>query len=156
MSKTWLAILAAGLWPLVAAAQQEPGLVLEDAWVRALPPSQPSTAAYLTLDNRGDTAVGVVSASASIARTTEIHTTRQVDGYMRMEQLEGLAVAPGERVKLAPGGTHLMLMGLSYMPVPGDTIELCVKLTSGQAVCTEAETHKTPPNSGGEDLHQHH
>jgi copper(I)-binding protein len=154
LSRTWLAILAAGLWPLVAAAQQESGLVLEDAWVRALPPSQPSTAAYLTLYNRGDTAIGIVGASADMARTTEIHTTRMVDGLMRMEQLEGLALAAGERVKLAPGGTHLMLLGLTFMPEPGDTIELCVKLISGQEVCTEAVTHKTPPES--EDLHQHH
>ena len=58
---------------------------------------------------------------------------------MRMEQLQALAVAPGERVELAPGGTHLMLLGLAYRPVPGDEIRLCLQLVSGDEVCTVAE-----------------
>jgi copper(I)-binding protein len=153
--KVWVAALAAGLVSSTTAAAQDAKLEFEDAWVRALPPFQPSTAAYLTLVNRGEVAIAIVGASSNVADKVELHTTRKVDGLMRMEQLEGLAVAPGERVILAPGGTHLMLLGLAYMPVPGDDVQLCLQLAAGGEVCTTAEVR-----AGGAALdapdHSHH
>ncbi len=147
-----MAALAAGLLSLAAVAAQDPKLEFEDAWVRALPPFQPNTAAYLTLVNRGEVAVAIVGASSNVAEKVELHTTRKVDGLMRMEQLQGLAVAPGERVILAPGGTHLMLLGLAYMPAPGDDVQLCLQLATGGEVCTTAEVR-----TGGDTLdHSHH
>jgi copper(I)-binding protein len=155
LSRKWLIIFVTGLFSLAAAADKASDLVLENAWVRALPPSQSNTAAYLTLVNRGKTAVGIVGASADIARSVEMHTTRMIDGYMRMEQLQKLALAAGERVDFVPGGAHLMLLGLTFMPEPGDLIRLCVKLLTGEEVCTEAETHKTSPDSPAQN-HSHH
>ena len=116
--------------------------VIEDAWVRALPPAQPNTAAYLTLVNAAAEAIVVVSASADVAEQVEIHTTAQCDGLMRMEQLQSLGLAPGERLELAPGGTHLMLLGLQTMPVPGDRVQLCLQLASDGEVCTLADVRK--------------
>lgn len=153
MNKLWMAIAVTGLISLPALA--EPDIELSDAWVRALPPGQPHTAAYLTIANHGSTAVGVIGGSSEAAARVEIHTTRKIDGFMRMEQLQGVAVAPGESVEFAPGGTHLMLLELKYMPVPGDEIDLCLELASGAQVCTVAQVHKSGPTSGAPD-HQHH
>jgi len=147
-----IAALVGGLLSLTAAAAQDTKLEIEDAWVRALPPFQPNTAAYLTVVNPGEVAVAIVGASSNVAKKVELHTTRKVDGLMRMEQLQGLAVASGERVVLAPGGTHLMLLELIYMPAPGDDVQLCLQLAGGGEVCTTAEVR------GGSDAqdHQHH
>ena len=90
-----------------------------------MPPFQPNSAGYMTISNNRETAIAIVGASSNVSKKTEIHTTRQVDGLMRMEQLDGVALAPGERLELAPGGTHLMLLGLEYRPVAGDDVELC-------------------------------
>ena len=49
---------------------------------------------------------------------------REDGGVFRMERLDGLAIAPGERAELAPGGTHLMLLGLAYRLVPGSVHRL--------------------------------
>lgn len=155
MIKVWVAALAAGLASLTAVAAQDANLEFENAWVRALPPFQPNTAAYLTLINRGDVAVAIVGASSNLAKTVELHTTRKVDGLMRMEQLPGLALAPGERVELAPGGTHLMLLGLEYMPAPGDDVQLCLQLAAGGEVCTTAEVRASGDAANTQD-HQHH
>ena len=155
MIRVWLAAVVTALLSLAAMAEQDTALFIEKAWVRAMPPFQPNTAAYLTLVNRGDAAVAIVGASADAAEKAELHTTRKVDGLMRMEQLQALAVAPGERVELAPGGTHLMLLGLAYRPVPGDEIRLCLQLISGDEVCTVAEVRMSGDLPGTTD-HQHH
>jgi periplasmic copper chaperone A len=153
--RVWIATLVAALLSLAAVAEQDTALEFENAWVRALPPFQPNTAAYLTLVNRGDVAIAIVGASSNVAEKVELHTTRMVDGLMRMEQLQALAVAPGERVELAPGGTHLMLLGLAYRPVPGDEIRLCLQLVSGDEVCTVAEVRMSGDLPGTTDHHHH-
>ena len=153
MIKPWIAAGAAASLSLGVAAQQPAGLELRDAWVRALPPTQPNTAAYMTLRNRGESPVAIAGARADIAQSVEIHTTREVDGYMRMERLPGLSVAPGQSVQLAPGGTHLMLLELSHMPVPGETVRLCLALEPAGEVCTDAAVRKSA--GAGQD-HQHH
>ncbi len=155
MFRVWLAALAAALWSLAAVAEQEAAIEFENVWVRALPPFQPNTAAYLTLVNRGDVAIAIVGASSNVAEKVELHTTRKVDGLMRMEPLRALAVAPGERVELAPGGTHLMLLGLAYMPAPGDDVRLCLRLVSGEEVCTVAQVRMSGDAPATTD-HQHH
>jgi len=129
------------------------GIEFEDVWVRAMPPFQPNSAAYLTLTNHRDSAIAIVGARSSVANKTELHTTRKVDGLMRMEKLEGLAVAAGERAELVPGGNHLMLFGLAFRPVPGDDITLCLQLASDEEVCTLAEVRRSGPTES--HTHQH-
>ena len=155
MIRLGIAALAVGLLSLTVAAAQDTKLEIEDAWVRALPPFQPNTAAYLAVVNQGEVAVAIVGASSNVAKKVELHTTRKVDGLMRMEQLQGLAVAPGERVVLAPGGTHLMLLELTYMPAPGDDVQLCLQLAGGGEVCTTAEVRGGSDGPDAQD-HQHH
>jgi copper(I)-binding protein len=127
------------------------GIEFRDAWVRATPPFQPNTAAYLTLTNHRDTAIAITGARSSAASKTELHVTKMVDGMMRMEKLGALAVAPGEEVSLAPGGKHLMLLGLAFRPVPGDDITICLQLVTEEEVCTLAEVRK----SGNPEPHDH-
>ena len=98
MFRVWMAALAAGVLAPVAAAEPDEALELKSAWVRALPPFQPNTSAYLTLVNTGEAAVAIVGASSDVAEKVEIHRTREVDGLMRMEQLDGLALAPGDLI----------------------------------------------------------
>lgn len=129
-------------------------VALGDAWVRALPPTQSNTAAYLTVHNSGPDTVRVVGASAEPAGRVEIHHSTEVDGYMRMQPVEALSIAPGESVQLAPGGVHLMLLDLARMPAEGETVELCLVLESGQETCTQAPVRRD--GAGGGDHSHHH
>ena len=155
MSKIWMAAVLASLLSAVAVAEQNSALEFENVWVRAMPPFQPNSAGYFTLTNRGDVAVAIVSASSNVSDSVELHTTRKVDGLVRMEKLEGLVIAPGERVELAPGGKHLMLLGLAFRLVPGDDVELCLQLVTEDEVCTDAEVRMSADASDSKD-HQHH
>jgi copper(I)-binding protein len=150
-----MAALLAGFLTAPAAAQTGASLEFENVWVRAMPPFQPNSAGYFTVTNNGDVAVAIVSASSNVSDSVELHTTRKVDGLMRMEKLQGLAIAPGERVELAPGGKHLMLLGLAFRLVPGDDVELCLQLITDEEVCTEAEVRMTEDAPDAKE-HQHH
>ena len=153
MSKFWWMSLS-----LVFVLNAHAGeLELQDAWVRALPPVQKVTAAYLTVTNSGTAAIELVSGSSPIASKVEIHTSRMVEGYMRMEQLPGLKLAPGETVTLEPGGTHLMMLGLNRMPTPGEVVEICLSSTQQEQFCIDATTRKSASDSDNDqDDHAHH
>ncbi|MEP4485912.1 MAG: copper chaperone PCu(A)C [Halioglobus sp.] len=152
MRKCWWMTLSV----VLAVSAQAGELELNGAWVRALPPVQKMTAAYITVTNTGATEVELISGSSPIASTIEIHTSRMVDGYMRMEQLPGLKLAPGESATLEPGGTHLMLLGLKRMPTAGEVVTLCLTSSEQEQFCTDAPTRKSENESGDTDDHAHH
>ena len=136
-----------------SALSVEPALTIEDAWIRALPPTVKNSAAYLAVVNNSGSAQAIIAARSEVAGKVEIHTTVHEDGMVRMKQLRGIAVADGEKVQLAPGGTHLMLLGLAYPLVPGDEVELCLVLATGTDLCTTAQVRR---DSGGAGQHQNH
>lgn len=74
---------------------------------------------------------------------------------MRMEQVPGLKLAPGETATLEPGGTHLMLLGLIRMPTPGEVVEICLSSTQQQQFCIDATTRKSA-SDGDKNDHSHH
>ena len=127
-------------------------IAVSQPWVRALPPTQANTAAYLVIENQAGAAVTITGASSDIAERVEFHTTREVDGYQRMEQLQQLELAPGQRLELAPGGTHLMLLGLQRMPAVGEQVQLCLYVAGGEETCFSAEVRR----DGGQSSHEHH
>jgi len=148
-SALFLAVLAL---PLAQAAAAQ--VVLEGAWVRALPPTQTRTAAYLTVRNAGAEAVVISGASTPIAGRVELHETLQSEGMMRMEEQSEVRVPAGAAVSFAPGGLHLMLLDLDTMPAVGDAVELCLTI-DGAPLCTTAETRRDAAPAAHHD-HQHH
>jgi copper(I)-binding protein len=127
-------------------------LTLEDAWVRALPPTQSVTAGYLTVTNSGNDTVRIVGAEAGGAGRTELHESRAEGSAMRMVAVEALPLAPGESARFAPGGLHMMLKDLERMPAPGDSVRLCLLTDDGGRSCTDAAVRRAAPAGG----HQHH
>jgi periplasmic copper chaperone A len=95
-----------------AAAPSAARIVTEAGWTRAMPPGATVTAGYLRIRNTGTAADRLLSASSPAAKRVELHETSMVDGDMQMRQIEQLELAPGTVVNLAPGGMHLMLIGL--------------------------------------------
>jgi copper(I)-binding protein len=132
-------------------ASGESTLELENAWVRVLPPTQSNTAAYVTVRNTGPAAVRITGASAGLAGRVELHDSVAVEGMQRMQQQPFVDVPPGAQVEFAPGGLHLMLLGLERMPAAGEAIQLCLQLGS-ETLCTEARARK----SAGPTAHHHH
>ena len=155
MGKHWTTLAAAGLLSSSLYAGEVSVLKIENAWVRALPPTQKVTAAYLEVSNPGSETVTITGGEADVAAEVQIHATREIDGYTRMERLQQLELPAGGSARLEPGGTHLMLMQLERMPVAGETVRLCLSLSAGEPVCTDAIVKKTAASPHSEH-HQHH
>ena len=127
-------LLAAG------ADAQEASIKLEQAWVRRAPAVADSkTAAYVTILNRGAAPDALVSATADVAQSVELHETRTMSGMAMMERVRKLPVAPGARVELKPGGYHLMLIGLKRALSPGERVTLVLQFERAGAVTVPAE-----------------
>jgi copper(I)-binding protein len=88
-------------------------IVLGNLQFRATVGAIPSSAGYLTIRNNGADDDWLVAAASDLARKTELHSMTMDNGVMRMRQVEGgIPVPAGGTVTLAPGGYHIMLIGL--------------------------------------------
>jgi hypothetical protein len=107
---------------------ERPGLELSRGWVRAAPPGARVTAAYFELRNGTSGAVRVTGARCDLAETVEIHESVTEEGVAGMRPRAVVPVAAGESVSFAPGGLHLMLIGLERPASPGESTRLTLLL----------------------------
>lgn len=100
--------------------------------MRAMPPGQPTAAAYVAIHNPADSAVVLIGGSTPAAAVVEIHESRQEDGMWRMRKLPGLQIPAGGRVTMAPGGVHLMLFDVDRPLKEGESIPLRLEFDTGE------------------------
>jgi len=130
MRKLTFEFLAAMALTLAAILALASGVLANDvmvmnAFARASATPQASSAvAYITLENRGAEADRLLSIATNRAAMAHLHDTRSVDGIVSMEPVETLDLAPGQTVKMKPGGLHIMLMGLNAPLQKGSTLSL--------------------------------
>jgi copper(I)-binding protein len=137
-----------------AAHQNE--LHIMQGWVRALPPTQKVTAAYLTLHNAGSTNMVVNRFSSDISDRVELHDSVLREGQMRMRRLDSLTLATDEHQELAPGGLHLMLMDLESMPREGETVTVCVASNEIESCAALPVLRSAPQSMDAMPHHNHH
>ncbi len=108
------ALIAAVLAAPASAQDYEVGdLRVDRPWARATPGRVPNGAVYLTLTNQGATPDRLVGASSPAAKHAGLHTHSMEAGIMKMRPVKAIEVVPGSPTVLAPGGLHIMLMGLA-------------------------------------------
>jgi len=131
-------------------------LHIMQGWVRALPPTQKVTAAYLTLHNAGSTNMVVNRFSSDISDRVELHDSVLREGQMRMQRLDSLTLAIDEHQELAPGGMHLMLMDLESMPREGETVTVCVASNEIESCAALPVLRSAPQSMDAMPHHNHH
>ncbi len=124
MKKIMLAaILIASAFATTAAFAQSTSIQIEQPFSRATPGGAKVGGGYLTIVNKGSAADKLVAASSPASERVEIHEMKMEGGVMKMQEVAGgLAVDAGKSVALAPGGYHLMLMGLKAPLKEGDKV----------------------------------
>ena len=128
-----LVVLAAG-----CGGKEGAGIQVESAWMRQSPTVGDSGAAYMVIRNQGESEDTLLAAASSAAAMVELHETMEMEGMMHMAPVAGGVTIPaGGEVELAPGGMHLMFMGLTQELTPGDTVEITLTFAqAGEVVVT--------------------
>lgn len=123
------------LLPTVALADPT-GIRVTHAWSRAMPAGATGVV-YLTVTNLGapDSLTGVAS---PVAASAGLHESFDDHGVMKMRPVASLSVAPGKPVTLAPGGYHIMLMGLKQALVAGTSFPVTLTFAKAGKVTVTA------------------
>jgi len=106
------------------------------AWARPTIGQGTTSAAYMTIANKGDRGDMLKSARTPKAKAVELHqTTMTADGVMQMRKIEGaVPIEAGASLVLKPGGTHLMLLGLEDALRAGEELILTLEFVNAGAV----------------------
>jgi len=130
--------------PVVAGA-----LNIGPAWARASAGPARVGAAYLAIANGGDAADRLIDAASTAAERVEIHTHISEGGVMMMRRIEAIDLPSGATVELAPGGLHLMLMGLAAPLLEGGTFPLTLHFEKAGAVEVTVTVRAAGARDGG-------
>jgi periplasmic copper chaperone A len=141
-----LGALAVALLALPAAVHaQAATVVAHDAWVREAMGARKVTAVFLTLENTGTTSRSVVSGTADVAETLELHEMVRDGTMMKMSPVKSIEVPAGARTELKPGGLHLMLFGLKRTLAEGDSVRVTLAMDDGSTLAITAGVRKPGP-----------
>lgn len=123
--------------PAPAAEATAAVVTAADAWCRPSPNGAKAGGCYVTLTATTDDRL--TGGSSPRAGELQVHEMKTENGMMKMAQLtEGLPLPAGQTVGLAPGGNHLMLIGLTAPLVAGETVPITLKFASAPEVTVQA------------------
>jgi copper(I)-binding protein len=124
------------------------GVMVHEAWARASAGASTTGAVYVTLVG-GAQADNLVSVSTPVAATAEVHETIDDKGIMKMRPIAVIAVPPGQIVTFAPGGTHIMLMGLKQQLRAGQSFPLTLTFAHAAPVTVDVRVEGLGARANG-------
>ncbi len=123
---------------------------IEGAYTCATAPGQQVAGGFMKIDNKGNVADQLVSASSPAAGEVQLHEMAIDGNVMKMRQVKDIAVPAGGTVELKPGGYHLMFLNLKGPFTAGQTVPVKLKF----AKAGEIEV-KMPVNAMGSQHNMH-
>jgi copper(I)-binding protein len=140
----------AGPSPAKAPAQAS-GVAVVQPWSR--PAAAGGTAAgFMTLVNNGRPDA-LTAASSPWAERVEMHASAMTGGAMRMTAEPRTPLAARAQVGFAPGGRHLMFVGLKRPLRIGDRLPATLSFASGARIKVEFVVTPTAPQPGPAHAH---
>jgi copper(I)-binding protein len=143
--------------PAFAGDYRAGGIEVRRPWTR---PAQAGMngVGYFTLANVSAKPVRLVAVETPAAKSATIHQSSMTGGVSSMRPVTGgLTIAPGAKVEFAPGGYHLMLMGLTSAQALGGKVPLTLVFEGGRKLridlSVEAGAPKADPMAG---MHMDH
>jgi len=147
--------------PAFAGDYRAGGVEVRRPWTRPAPAGR-NGAGYLTLVNVGSKPVKLVGVESPAARSVTLHQTSQVNGVSSMRPVtDGLTLAPGAKVDFAPGGYHVMLIGLTQAQALGGKVPLTLVFDGGRKMRIDLSVEAGAPKAGDGPaamggMHDHH
>ena len=102
---------------------------------------------YLTLANVGKKPIKLVAVESPAAKSVTVHQSSMTGGVMAMRPVTDLTIAPGAKVEFAPGGYHLMLLGLNSAQALGGKVPVTLVFDGGLKVKIDLSVEAGPPKA---------
>ena len=142
-----LLILLLAAAPAAAHDYKLGALQVSQPWARATATTAPTGGGYLTITNTGTTPDRLVSIKSPVANMVQIHEMKMEGNVMRMRELDGpLEIKPGATMTLAPGGFHLMMMGLKAPLKQGEKVPLTLVFEKAGEIDVELDVEAMGAN----------
>lgn len=144
------AVFAAGFH---AGAAEAGSVTVTEAWARTSVSA--NGVAYATIRNDGAATDELVGASTPLADHADLHITKEEGGIMKMRSVKSIAIPARGTVTLAPGGFHIMLMGLRKPLREGERIPLVLTFRKAGTIDVEATVAKAGATAAGHGAMDH-
>ena len=129
---------------LSGSATADGDIVVDNAWVREAPPGARMMAAYLVINNLGDSDVELVSVDSPAFAHVMMHKSETVDGVARMIHQDSLVIPAHGSLALEPGSFHLMMPAPEKRLTQGDKVDLLLHFADERSVRVTAVIRKKP------------
>ncbi|NWA02241.1 copper chaperone PCu(A)C [Pseudomonas gingeri] len=127
--------------------------LVEDAWVRATVPGQPSTGAFMRITS---TEGGkLLEARSPVAKTVQIHESKMQNDIMSMQPVDSVPLPAGQAVSIDPEGYHVMLIDLVGQVKEGDSVPLTLVVENAKGVKESVEVKATARSLTEMPMHDH-
>lgn len=112
-------------------------IAVSGPWARAGAPAARAGAAFMSIANNGTEPDRLVAAETPVADKAELHTHLMDNGVMRMRPVDAIEITPGEPAVLAPGGMHVMLIGLKQPLTEGSRFPITLRFAKAGTLTVE-------------------
>lgn len=138
LKHTFLTLAAATLLPGWASAHEftAGALHIDHPYIAASIGAARTGAGYVAITNTGDATDTLIAVEADFPKVA-VHRTEDRDGMAQMSATPRLDIPAGATVNMAPGGLHIMFMGLETPFEPG--MQVPATLIFEQAGAVEVE-----------------
>ena len=98
---------------LVVNASATDQILFSHTWVKMPMPGMQMSAGYVDIENTSTNDIKVIAVRTPFSKMAELHDMVMVNKVMQMRHAsDGWVIAAGTSLSLAPGGKHVMLMGV--------------------------------------------
>jgi len=130
-------------------------IAIEHGRVNPTVPGMKVTGVYFNIKNNTAKDITLINALSSTTDRTEIHHHINVDGLSKMQKVsEGVVIPAGKTIEFAPGGLHIMIMGLTKAIHEGEEVVVELQFDDGSHIDVFAKA--TRPSAGHTPTHKHH
>jgi copper(I)-binding protein len=133
-----LALLLTTLVPANAHQEESAQMTVSHPWSRATAPSQKTGAVFMEISTKTGAGDRLIGAESEDADRVQIHGHTRDGDIMRMRPVEAVDIPAKGSVMLAPGGFHLMLIGLKVPLFEETTIPITLIFEKAGKVEVEA------------------
>jgi copper(I)-binding protein len=142
-------ILLAGIL-MLSACGTAAGVEASHAWAR--PAAQGGNGAvYFLLQNHSASEDELTGVTSDVAAAVEMHESKMQGDVMQMQQVMALPIAGKASIEFAPGGYHVMLIGLKQDLKVGDEFQVILQFRDHDDISLSVTVQESGDNDSMSD-----